>query len=449
LAPTLGRLCAERLIVVASSDGGVFADLEQRAGVLALRVVPGLPVAVSVEGGLQMASVDRLAVLERPACQAVLARLLHLDMAAAARTHEAFSQALGGAVATAGGVHIFGAGTVGRQILGECRRVGVPVLGFVDSNPAVQGQSIDGVPVGAPAQLAPERDVVIVSVGCHARAISADLRARGVRHVVSLPQFFYFVRSAAQPEIGYLPDLEAHRREWLGLALRLEDDLSWQVLDAVLHLRTTLECDALAALFDRGKAQWFEPDFLRSDPQAVFVDGGAYDGDTAEAFRRINGPARAIHAFELDPDLAERARRRLAPYPEAIVHAMGVSDRRATLGFLRTGVTDGHLSDSASADGSAEVCAIDEVVTEPLTFLKLDVEGEEAKAIAGAARQIASHKPLVALAVYHRAHDIWSLPDQLLRLNGGYKLFLRHYTEVAFETVLYAVDGRLGDEDGR
>ena len=428
------------VVFVASDSAARLADLEAITGVVPLLVVAEQVPSVTADGHvIRLSSLNRLAgLMEDGAPEAVLG-LVRLDAAKVAAVQNGLAQHLRDAVAVAGGIHIYGAGTVGRQVLGECRRGGLAVAGFVDNELTRQGGTVEGVAVRAPASLDRNRDVVVVSVGNHAATIAADLTAQGFRHVVNLSQLFYTLHSPSQPEQDYLFDLDANRLRWLALTLLLEDQRSREVIDAVVRLRLGLDIAPVAAVCEREIPQWFDPAFMRSRADAVFVDGGAYDGDTAEAFRRINGPCQRIHAFELDPEIAARATARLANYPEAVVHPMGLSNRRARLGFERTGVTNGHLQPDAVDTCFVDVCAVDDAVSCPVTYIKLDVEGEEANAIAGAARTIGRLRPLLALAVYHRVGDIWSLPEQVLAIEPNYRLYLRHYTQLAFETVLYAV----------
>ena len=41
--------------------------------------------------------------------------------------------------------------------------------------------------------------------------------------------------------------------------------------------------------------------------------------------------------------------------------------------------------------------------------------------------------------LYHKPEDIWELPEIILKYNPDYKLYLRHYSFTASETVLYAI----------
>lgn len=65
-----------------------------------------------------------------------------------------------------------------------------------------------------------------------------------------------------------------------------------------------------------------------------------------------------------------------------------------------------------------------------LTFIKIDLEGWELKALYGAVRHIAEDHPKLAISVYHHAGDFW-------RIRDDYQVFLRHYTEGWSESVMY------------
>jgi hypothetical protein len=69
----------------------------------------------------------------------------------------------------------------------------------------------------------------------------------------------------------------------------------------------------------------------------------------------------------------------------------------------------------------------------------MDIEGAEKEALLGAKRIIKTVKPKLCVCAYHKPEDIYELPKTILALNHEYKLYLRHYTDVLYETVLYAI----------
>ncbi|NBV84437.1 FkbM family methyltransferase, partial [bacterium] len=72
-------------------------------------------------------------------------------------------------------------------------------------------------------------------------------------------------------------------------------------------------------------------------------------------------------------------------------------------------------------------------------FIKMDIEGGELSALRGAKKLITTHLPRLAICVYHRPDDFWAVPELILGWGCQYDLFLRHYTESIYETVMYFI----------
>lgn len=438
IASCLSRLPKEQDVVLVSDQISALEKYSDRLGLLAVLLSEGNFDLSVQRNWLQVNRIDLLEPLFDGSLPIALL-LLRLDIDGVRKAQKAVAIDFRDAVLRAGGIHVFGAGTIGHQVLHECSKSGISVLGFLDNNPKRQGGWQDRLPIRDPVELDREEQVVVVAVGHHAEAITQQLHGLGFRYIFNLSQFFYALSAEGQPETGYLDDVFENRLHWIVLALRLQDTCSRRVLNAVLRHRLTLETKYLATVKDVSATQWLAPEFITPSQQAVFVDGGAFDGDTAEAFRKFNGPAKRIHAFELDPEIAARAALRLAGFPEVLVHSQGLSDCTARIGFVGSGITDGRIDGTNNSERHAEVVSIDGTVSEAITYLKLDVEGAESMAIAGAERQIQVNSPVIGFAVYHKPSDPWLLTTQLLSLNKRYRYYMRHYTDVAFETVIYAI----------
>ncbi len=85
------------------------------------------------------------------------------------------------------------------------------------------------------------------------------------------------------------------------------------------------------------------------------------------------------------------------------------------------------------------VTRLDAAIEGNVTFIKLDVEGAEYEALKGAEKLIQNCRPTLAVSVYHKAQDIWELPELILSMAPEYTFYLRHYSLSSEETVLYAV----------
>ena len=87
-----------------------------------------------------------------------------------------------------------------------------------------------------------------------------------------------------------------------------------------------------------------------------------------------------------------------------------------------------------------EVTTIDKVLKrKKATFIKMDIEGAELNELYGAKDAIQEYKPKMAICIYHKLEDIWEIPSIILQYYSGYKLYIRHYSLTASETVLNAI----------
>jgi FkbM family methyltransferase len=75
---------------------------------------------------------------------------------------------------------------------------------------------------------------------------------------------------------------------------------------------------------------------------------------------------------------------------------------------------------------------------EKITYIKMDIEGAETKALLGAKRIIQEHKPRLAICLYHNPDDYFNIPLMLKEFVPEYKFYLRHSGKDMWDTILYA-----------
>jgi FkbM family methyltransferase len=203
---------------------------------------------------------------------------------------------------------------------------------------------------------------------------------------------------------------------------------------------------AFEALPAETDSDYFSTDFLAPLPaDTTFVDCGAYDGDTIRLFlRHQNRRFREILAFEPDPENYARLNSCVAALPAEIgrrikTYCTGVGARRERAAFSATGNMGAAFDDAGNC--MVESVALHEVIPGTLRslFIKMDVEGAEDAALAGAEPLIREAKPLLAVSVYHRPEDLWKIPSDLQTMNPGYRLFLRTLGHDGMDVICYAV----------
>lgn len=91
-----------------------------------------------------------------------------------------------------------------------------------------------------------------------------------------------------------------------------------------------------------------------------------------------------------------------------------------------------HLESSGTASSAGdtamdvETCTIDGLVHElrlpRVDFIKMDIEGAEMQALAGARATISRWKPRLAISAYHLYDDFFRIPERICEINPAYKI---------------------------
>jgi FkbM family methyltransferase len=231
-------------------------------------------------------------------------------------------------------------------------------------------------------------------------------------------------------------DIQENAAKYALLHNFLADDLSRNTLQDLLHFRYTNDYLS-GALTYRLHEQYWEP-FIQMDRISSFVDGGSFDGRTALQFIERQPAYSQVHVFEPFPQSLANARHTLQGKVNVHFHPYALLDTRKTLRFT---------SDAGSANGldpngdiRVQTCSLDEALGDtPIGMIKLDIEGAEPEALIGARHLVERHRPILAVCVYHHQSHFWRIPEQILGWRPDYRVFLRHYTEGVYESVMYFI----------
>jgi len=354
---------------------------------------------------------------------------------------------------------LFGAGRLGRTVLAGLRKVGIEPLAFADNNPALWGKAIDGVQVLSPEDCAWRfgRKAAFVITIWNRDAVDrmADRRRQlvnlGCAKVVSFgPLMWKYSRVFLPHYCLDLPHKLAQQADDIRKALKLwADGTSRCEYVAQVGWRALFDFDRLAPPV--ASEQYFPDELLHLSPSEVFVDCGAFDGDTISSFVQRQGSSFSkIIAFEPDPTNVQNLRRRISELPDAVrakvvLMQLAVGSHRGKVRFGATGTES-----SAVGGGALEVNCIplDEALAGCVpTYVKMDIEGSELEALSGAKKTIERVTPILAVCVYHRQSDLWQIPLLIRSMSDDYRLYLRPHGSEGWELVCYAVPvGRLGSD---
>ena len=231
----------------------------------------------------------------------------------------------------------------------------------------------------------------------------------------------------------------------------LEDDDSKKTYLYLLISYLTLDTTYLKEVFVRN--QYFEiPEFCIPSSSEVFVDCGAYTGDTLEdyinkkvgTFKRgyfFEPTEKTVHALEIRKD---RLIKEWALEEEQIVIERKIVTAKSGMRYFIEGTNDEKWNRIGKEDSMKKkpipAISLDEYFAdkkEKPTFIKADIEGAEMEMLEGAKGIIAEKKPLLAICIYHRIEDLYEIPILLKQFCPEYKMSIRHHMPNYCETVLY------------
>lgn len=223
----------------------------------------------------------------------------------------------------------------------------------------------------------------------------------------------------------------------------LEDEHSKVLFSRICGFRTGFDIqyssyrDADTQYFNDLNSVWM----AKQAPNWVFVDVGAYDGDS---FLQLAEVAPYTRCYLLEPDvrnfalLNQRMAKRENAYPQVICLPIGLADSCRTVTFSGDSGESAHIS----LDGkqTALVAPLDAIfANERVDFIKMDVEGAEMSALQGAVQSLKKYRPALAISLYHKPGDLWVLINWLQDLDLGYTLHIRQHFFNSFDSVLYAL----------
>lgn len=191
---------------------------------------------------------------------------------------------------------------------------------------------------------------------------------------------------------------------------------------------------------------YFDRDGVRIAPEPgdYVIDGGGCLGDTALAFAEDVGTNGWVYTFDPMLKHCEIMREAFQMNPRLASHIdlfdVGLANADSARDAAHS--TAQPINPGARIEEGLPTRTIDGLVSadevKRIDLIKLDIEGSELGALQGGETSLRHWRPKLAISLYHRPEDLFSIPLWLDALNCGYRFFLDHYSIHHEETVLYA-----------
>ena len=329
-------------------------------------------------------------------------------------------------------VVLYGMGDGADKVLRAFERFGIQPAAVMASDAFVRGQRFHGFTVQKMSDLEQSLGAFTVALCFASRLpdIMAHIREVARRHRLLVPPVAPFGDVLFDDAFVRAYGAEIQAAEQL-----MADEQSRRVYRGVLRFYHTGEIGLLDEI-TTDKDEAFRS-LLRLADNEVYVDLGAYNGDTIGEFLHYTGGSyRKIVALEPNAKNFAKLQTSCGSLPRTELWQLGAWNKNTTLLFNNKAGRN-----SAVADRGVEtrVATVDSILCgTAATYVKADVEGADREALLGMEKTLRLFAPKLNLAAYHRFEDIFRLPLLIKKLNPDYQIYLRHHPYIpAWDTNLY------------
>jgi FkbM family methyltransferase len=309
-----------------------------------------------------------------------------------------------------------------------------------DNDTEKWGKKFKGIPCISPQELNALDDTIIIPLMNNPEAL------RGIHEQFSnipylvVGDVFFELLADMPRDIGWFK-----KNRILDVYDMLEDDESKEIFAKILCNRIALGRYEYPDLFSDG--EYFAHHIFELAEDEVFLDCGAYNGDSVEKFiNATGGKFLKIYSFEMAEENFKKLVKKVESLGSDIIsrvhcfHA-GVWDEYGTIAYGKE--ERGNLASFSVCKTEnmkkSEAVRIDDILgSKRASLIKMDIEGAELRALHGAERTIKKYKPKLAICLYHKLSDFWEIPTYLNRIFPNYRFSVRHHGRGVGGTVLYA-----------
>lgn len=314
-------------------------------------------------------------------------------------------------------IYLYGTGNGADKILDILNEKDIKVSGIFASDGFVRSRVFRGFDVCS-YSAAKEKDpemVVLMAFGSERE----DVRENVLR--IKNEQEFYCPDVPLYGEgLFDFSYFEENREEAEKIFSLLADEKSKEVYENIINAKISGDISYLISSETTAKEEY---EILNLSSNEIFMDLGAYRGDTIAEFLSFADSYEKIYAVEPDTKTYKKLLENTKELNIECVNA-AIYNKDETL-FMQSNKGRGtSVSDSGTQFPGRSVDSI--LNSQKVTFIKMDVEGSEALAIDGAKESIKNYKPKLKIAAYHRNEDLFSIPLKVLSIRDDYKLYVRH-----------------------
>ena len=235
--------------------------------------------------------------------------------------------------------------------------------------------------------------------------------------------------------------LKNHVDDYITLYNSLCDYRSKKLLYSILSNWYQFDFNSIEESFEKNFSHYFDLDIVKCDKNEVVVDAGAFIGDTVIDYINNYGIQnyKKIYCYDITQSNIEALKINLKNYPNIICYNKALSNNQEPLYISQNSISTSANMVTQNGSEKIESSTLDIDIKEPITLIKMDIEGYEKKALEGAKNHIINDKPKLLISVYHNHEDLWKIPKIIREYNKDYKFYLRCYGTRIFPTEIVLI----------
>lgn len=233
--------------------------------------------------------------------------------------------------------------------------------------------------------------------------------------------------------------LHDHIDDYKWLYNNLKDYTSKKILYAILNNWYQYDFETLRECMSITFKHYFDLDIIPNCNNEVFVDLGAYTGDTTLDYINIYNNYQKIHCYEITKETMASLKDNLSNYDNIVYKNKAVCDVNGTMFLKKSSVDSSGNQIVQSGDIEVETVCLDNDIEGKIDMIKMDIEGSEYGALLGAKNHIINDKPKLLISVYHNNMDLWRIPKLIFEYNQDYNFYLRYYGSNTYPTEIVLI----------
>ncbi len=314
-------------------------------------------------------------------------------------------------------VVIYGTGNGADKVIDNFKEMGTDILGVTASDDFVRGQIYRGFKVKKLSEFKGEF-VLVIAFGTCVDSV--------MNHIYWLDEKYDLIIPVV-PVVGneiITDDFIKRNTDKINKAYSLFSEKSKRIFENVFNFLYSGRLKYLK-LATNNKEEIFET-FLTLDDNEIYLDLGAYNGDTVEEFLSYT-------KYKYGEIIAVESN--IKNYKKLVVKCENLSNfsalNNAVSNELKTVYVSnqsGRQSNISDMGTEVQTVTVDEISRgKNISYIKIDVEGEEINAIMGGEKTIKRHKPKLNIALYHRFSDFFEIPNLIYEINPEYQFEIRKH----------------------